>query len=106
MTKYQNLEALRVASPLDRIMAGNGLPSPTTTRWVASRKAQVVAAVETGIMTIEQVMARYNLSAEEFAGWQRALQRDGVNGLRVAAVQKDRATRRNHRRMRPRLALV
>ncbi len=94
MTQYQNLNPLRVARPMDRILSGNGLPPPTTTRWVASRKAEVVAAVESGLISLEQVMARYNLSSEEFAGWQRAMQRDGVSGLRVAAVQRDRTTRR------------
>jgi hypothetical protein len=57
----------------------------------------VVAAVESGLLTIEQVMARYNLSQEEFVGWQIAMDRAGVSGLRVAWMRQERATRRRHR---------
>ncbi len=106
MTEYQNLRPLRIASPLDQLLSGKGLPAIGTTRWVASRKAQVVAAVESRLLSIEQVMVRYNLSQEEFASWQRALQRDGVNGLRVTALQRDRAMRRRPHPQTPRLALV
>jgi Protein of unknown function (DUF1153) len=57
----------------------------------------VVAAVEGGLMTIDEVMTRYNLSPEEFYGWQRALHTAGVPGLRVAWTQHDRAARRRPR---------
>lgn len=67
------------------------LPPANTTRWVASRKAEVVAAVEQGVITLAEAMVRYRLSAEEFATWQQAYSRDGVAGLRLASVQR-RAT--------------
>ncbi len=70
------------------------LPPRNTTRWVASRKAQVVAAVVSGQITIEEAMARYSLSLEEFAAWQRAFDRGGVKALRMGAIAREPAARR------------
>lgn len=64
------------------------LPPRTTKRWVASRKAQVVAAVESGRISLDEAMKRYNLSLEEFQSWQRALDRGGVAGLRLSAAKR------------------
>ena len=47
-------------------------PSPNTRRWVARRKAAVVAAVTNGVITIEEACHRYQMSEEEFFAWQRA----------------------------------
>src|SRR5215472_11492303 len=41
------------------------LPPPTTKRWVARRKAAVVAAVLAGVITVEEACRRYQLSEEE-----------------------------------------
>lgn len=103
MIEYHNSRPLSVIGPMGRIMRREDLPPPDTTRWVASRKAQVVAAVDSGMLTIEQVLRRYNLTLEEFSGWQRAMDRAGVSGLRIAAVQRDRAERRRHHREPARL---
>src|SRR6516162_9086559 len=35
------------------------LPPPSTLRWVARRKAAVVAAVSSGIITVEEACRRY-----------------------------------------------
>ncbi len=66
------------------------LPSPETRRWVARRKAQVVAAVRAGLLTLEEACGRYNLSSEEFASWERAIDRHGVGALRVTRLQQFR----------------
>lgn len=97
MIEYSNSRAARIIAPFQGILSRESLPPPNTTRWVASRKAQVVAAVEGGLLTLEEVMARYNLSLEEFYSWQRAMDRAGVSGLRVAWSQQDRADRRRGR---------
>lgn len=70
------------------------LPPRDTTRWVASRKALVVAAVERGQISIEEAMARYCLSLEEFTAWQRALTRGGVKALRMASMAERQAEQR------------
>ena len=40
-----------------------------------------------GLLTIDEVLERYNLTLEEFAGWQRAVDRSGMQGLRVTRIQ-------------------
>jgi len=47
----------------------------------------VVAAVSGGLLTVDDVCERYDLSAEEFASWQRAVERSGMPGLRVTRIQ-------------------
>ncbi len=49
------------------------LPAPGTTRWVIRRKAEVVAAVRGGLLSLEDACRRYTLTIEEFLGWQRAI---------------------------------
>ena len=68
------------------------LPPPDTKRWVARRKAVVVNAVRSGAITLEEVCRRYELSVEEFLGWQRAIEAHGVAGLRVTRLQIYRDT--------------
>ena len=59
------------------------LPPQGTTRWVARRKAQVVAAVRGGLLSLEQASERYELTAEEFMSWRNAVERFGLQGLRA-----------------------
>lgn len=47
-------------------------------RWTAARKRQLVLDVCGGSLTEEQACEIYNISAEEFAGWRRAVETDGV----------------------------
>lgn len=70
----------------NRAVAGE-LPPPGTRRWVARRKAQVVTAVRGGQLTFEDACRRYNISAEEFLSWERALDRHGPAALRVTRLQ-------------------
>jgi transposase-like protein len=60
------------------------LPPASTTRWVASRKAAVVAAVRTGRLTVDEACRRYQLSQEEFREWERHYEAEGVSGLRIS----------------------
>ncbi len=68
------------------------LPPPDTKRWVARRKAVVVEAVRAGFIGLDEVCRRYNISAEEFHAWERAIERHGVPGLRVTRLQIYRDT--------------
>jgi transposase-like protein len=65
-----------------------GLPPPNTKRWVARRKAAVVEAVSSGIITLEEACRRYQISEEEFFAWQRAFETYGVNGLRATVARR------------------
>ena len=88
MIEYNNSRPLRIVGPQGEVLTRESLPPRNTRRWVASRKAQVVAAVQSGLITIEEAQARYCLSLEEFATWQRALDRGGVKALRVACARQ------------------
>ena len=66
------------------------LPGPGTKRWVIRRKAEVVAAVRGGLLSLEEACERYSLSVEEFLAWQLAVDTHGVGGLRVTRIQQYR----------------
>ncbi|AUN33464.1 CtrA inhibitor SciP [Niveispirillum cyanobacteriorum] len=86
---------LRAETDLDAasIQHGSGpltlddLPPPDTRRWVMRRKAEVVAGVRAGLLTVEDACKRYDLSSEEFASWQEMIDRHGVQALRVTRLQ-------------------
>ena len=63
------------------------LPPPNTDRWVIRRKAEVVAAVRGGLLTVEDALTKYRLTAEEFAAWQQAIDKWGMQGLRTTRIQ-------------------
>lgn len=63
------------------------LPPIETTRWVASRKAAIVAAVNAEVISRTDVERRYGVSAEELDQWVNSLQKHGVGGLRATRTQ-------------------
>jgi transposase-like protein len=63
------------------------LPPANIKRWVVRRKAAVVAAVQSGKITLEEACRRYQLSEEEFRAWQRAYEAHGLRGLRATRLQ-------------------
>ncbi len=79
-----------VIGPDGTTMTIDDLPPPETTRWVIRRKAQVVAGVRGGLISLEEACDRYKLSVEEFLSWQRLIDRHGLPGLRVTRTQKYR----------------
>ena len=87
MMQTTNIRPAQVIGPLGEPLTLASLPPPSTTRWVVRRKAEVVAAVNGGLLSTEDVCARYNLSVEEFASWQRAVDRSGMPGLRVTRIK-------------------
>jgi hypothetical protein len=66
------------------------LPPPGTTRWVIRRKAEVVAAVRGGLLSLEEACSLYMLTVEEFLAWQRSIDRHGLAGLRTTRIQQYR----------------
>ncbi len=87
MIENQKIRPAQVIGPLGEPLTIDDLPPADTTRWVVRRKAEVVAAVNGGLLTIDEVCSRYGLTLEEFAGWQRAVDRSGMQGLRVTRIQ-------------------
>ena len=76
--------------PDGTIMTRADLPPERTVRWVASRKAAVVKAVTHGLITREHALEMYQLSEEEFDGWDKAVAVHGEAALRATALQKYR----------------
>ena len=66
------------------------LPPEGVRRWSAIRKAEVVACVRAGLISIEQACERYGLSDAEFHSWKKYLDDHGVAGLRSTRIQEYR----------------
>lgn len=79
-----------VTLPDGSVMTRADLPSAKTRRWVASRKAAVVKAVQYGLLSEEQARERYFLSEEELAQWMGAVESHGEDALKATQVQRYR----------------
>lgn len=79
-----------VTLPDGMTMSRSDLPSATTRRWVASRKALVVRAVTYGLLTLPEALEMYALSADEYAEWHQAVENHGEAALKATALQKYR----------------
>lgn len=88
MDKNYNSETT-VMGPKGTWLSLADLPAPDTKRWVPRRKAEVVAAVRGGLISLEEACERYALTVEEFLGWQRNVERYGLPGLRATHAQPD-----------------
>ena len=87
-TQYEIGTLANGASP---VMTLDDLPPENTRRWVVRRKATVVTAVRSGLITLEDACRRYTLSVEEYLSWERAIEKYGLPGLRVTRIQEYRA---------------
>jgi hypothetical protein len=79
-----------IRGPVSHVVGPNGdvltiadLPPPDIARWVPRRKAELVAAVCGGLISLNQACIRYRLTPEEFASWKNALDGTGMKGLMV-----------------------
>src|ERR1051326_2487989 len=63
------------------------LPAPGTKRWVIRRKAEVLAAVRGGLLSLE-ACSRYTLTVEEFLAWQYSIDRPGPAGPRTTRIHQ------------------
>ncbi|KHJ54830.1 MULTISPECIES: DUF1153 domain-containing protein [Aureimonas] len=66
------------------------LPPSNTRRWVIRRKAEVVAAVRGGLLSLDEACSKYTLTVEEFLSWQASIDRHGLAGLRTTQLQEYR----------------
>jgi len=82
----------RVKGPRGGSLSIGDLPPADTKRWVIRRKAEVVAAVKGGLISLDEACRRYTLSVEEFISWQRAIENHGLRGLRATRLQEYRPT--------------
>jgi hypothetical protein len=76
-----------VSGPNGRRLTLGDLPPPDTKRWVIRRKAEVVAAVRGGLLSLEEACSRYALDPDEILSWQHCIDRFGLAGLRTTRTQ-------------------
>ena len=79
-----NVEPL---SPTGRPMTLDDLPPPSTKRWVARRKAEVVSAVRGGLLSLQDACRRYSLSEDEYRSWEQLIDDHGLKGLHTTRIQ-------------------
>ena len=79
-----------VIGPTGAPLTLSDLPPPETQRWVIRRKAEVVAAVRGGQLSLDEACDRYKLTNEEFLAWQQSIERHGMAGLRTTRIQQYR----------------
>ena len=74
------------------------LPPANTRRWVVRRKAQVVKAIDTGLIDESEACSRYDLTIEELQSWRTLIDQHCLRGLRATKVQEYRDTKRPPKR--------
>jgi hypothetical protein len=90
MAEPNRIRAKYVIGPDGSPLTIADLPPPTTKRWVIRRKAEVVAAVRGGLLSLDEACKRYTLTVDEFLSWQVSIDRHGLAGLRTTRIQQYR----------------
>ena len=95
MTKPHRSRGNYVIGPDGSPLTIADLPPQGTKRWVPYRKAEVVAAVRGGLLSLQEACSRYSLTVDEFRSWQDSIDQHGLGGLRTTRIQRYRP---GHRR--------
>ena len=95
MTKPHRPRGNSVIGPDGSPLTIADLPPQGTKRWVPYRKAEVVAAVRGGLLSLQEACSRYSLTVDEFRSWQDLIDQHGLGGLRTTRIQRYRP---GHRR--------
>jgi hypothetical protein len=90
MSEHFTSRARYVIGPDGSPLTIADLPPANTRRWVIRRKAEVVAAVRGGLLSLNDACERYRLTIDEFLSWQRSIEKHGLPGLRATRVQEYR----------------
>ena len=76
-----------VVGPLGERLTIDMLPKPGTRRWVMRRKAELVAAVEGGLLSLNELLRKYRVAPGEYEAWKNAVAKHGMRGLRITRAQ-------------------
>lgn len=79
-----------VRLPNGILMTRADLPDRETKRWVASRKAAIVRAVDAGLIDREEACEMYGLTGDELDSWAKAVRSHGEAALKATRLQKYR----------------
>jgi len=75
MIDQRHNRARYVIGPDGQAMTVADLPPRDAKRWVIRRKAELVAAVRGGLLSLEEACERYTLTVDEFLSWQSSSKR-------------------------------
>jgi len=93
--EISSFTGLLVIGPDGYALTENDLPPANTKRWVIRRKAEVVAGVKAGLISLSEACERYSLSIDEFLLWQRQFDTHGLEGLKVTKIADYRPQHRS-----------
>lgn len=79
-----------VTLPDGTVMTRADLPDVNTRRWVASRKAAVVRAIDAGLISRDDAVELYCLSGEELDAWHVAVEQHGEVAMKATTIQRYR----------------
>ena len=71
------------------------LPPSWAVKWTARRKAAVIHAVHTGLLSLDEARARYALSSEEFRSWEVMLDGFGLPARASRRIQHTKPSKQN-----------
>jgi hypothetical protein len=91
----------QVVGPNGRRLTLADLPLPDTKRWVIRRKAEIVAAVRGGLLSVDEACSRYALNPDELLSWQNCIDRFGIPGLRTTRTQLYQRVAAKQKNLRP-----
>ncbi len=79
-----------VVGPRGNILNQRNLPSAVAQHWTPTKKAEVVAAVRNGLLSLDEARERYSMTIEEYTSWERHLDEHGLEGLLLGKLQEYR----------------
>ena len=75
----------RAASRVEAALAA--LPKSYAVQWRPATKALVVQAVEGGWLMLEEALARYRMSLEEYRTWQAEVRQMNLQALKAGRIR-------------------
>lgn len=78
------------AEATDAAIDLSSFPPAGRVRWTASRKAALIAAIDSGTLSAADTCQRYYLSDEELETWRENFRRAGIAGLQAGRVRAAR----------------
>ena len=78
----------RAIGPDGRCLTLADLPPTDLKHWLPCHKARIVTTVRGGLISAEEICKRYQLTLEELNTWERAFERNGIEGLHVRRISR------------------
>lgn len=84
-----------VLGPDGQILTPDDLPRRAPARWIAHRKAEITIALLNGLISLEDLRKRYELSFGEVLAWTTAYRTSGLAGLQCRRRTKGKISYSN-----------